>query len=124
MVNGTQTRTAKAIHTIALMPFVLFSLIAPGTMPVYSENGLEIVICSGTETKTVTIDLEDGHPAEALEHPCAWGAQFHIALVPQTILPQPTIVAFDINLPTPATVVVADQKDPSYPGARGPPHLL
>ncbi|QBY01340.1 hypothetical protein E2K80_11900 [Rhodophyticola sp. CCM32] len=56
-----------------VLPFILSSLVAPGLMPVRTEGGMVIVICSGGDTATIVLG-PDGEPVEAEDSRCAWAA--------------------------------------------------
>ncbi len=80
MKRGT-TATAyirRFLTGLMLLPFVLFSFYAVGTMPTYGEQGIKTVICSGTSIITVYLD-ENGEPVEetVVKH-CDWSSSFHL----------------------------------------------
>lgn len=54
--------------------FTLFSLIAPGTMPEARAGTSTMVICTGLDTRTVTLNA-DGHPVETQHELCDWASQ-------------------------------------------------
>ena len=65
--------------TTLLLPFVLASLVAAGTMPERGAGGVEIVICSGSELVAITVPADQAPPGAPL-HPsktCPWDLASH-----------------------------------------------
>lgn len=84
-----------------------------------SDIGVEIVICSGVNMKTISIGA-DGQPVEG-NQACPDGASmFTIAFaLPQLVRPEPRLLATE-TLPTP---VIFTSRNELSPSARGPPAL-
>lgn len=78
MKRRTTSNALKRFLTgLMVLPFVLFSFYAIGTMPAYGEQGIKTVICSGTSIITVYLD-ENGEPIEdtVVKH-CDWSSAIH-----------------------------------------------
>ena len=69
-----------AVNWIAVLPFLLLTFMAPGTMPANVAGGVEIVLCTGDGFETITIG-PDGAPVEQSHAPCFWGLQAHSVAV-------------------------------------------
>jgi hypothetical protein len=73
----------RLVFTALFVPLLLASFFSVHTMPRFSDQGLEIVICTGTGFETVSAGDEgdpDGDPAKSL---CDWSMQVHAAALPQ-----------------------------------------
>jgi hypothetical protein len=54
------------------LPLLLLSFFSVGTMPSFSKQGIEIVICSGDSLQTIIVD-KNGQPIEETTHvSCEW----------------------------------------------------
>ncbi|MDV7341456.1 hypothetical protein RYZ26_17740 [Terasakiella sp. A23] len=59
------------------LPFFLFAFYSAGTMPSITEEGIEIIICSGDEIKTIVVS-EDGEPIEkSVQTHCEWSSHVY-----------------------------------------------
>lgn len=57
-----------------VLVFALYAGFAPGTMPAWLNGGLTLVLCTGGETVTITLD-ENGDPVERTHERCDWSVQ-------------------------------------------------
>jgi hypothetical protein len=85
MMRGLRELEIRRLVFAALfVPLLLASFFSVHTMPRFSDQGLEIVICTGTGFETVSRLGEegdpDGDPAKSL---CDWSMQVHAAALPQ-----------------------------------------
>lgn len=72
----------RLVFAALLVPLLLFSFFSVHTMPRYSDQGMQIVICTGTGFETVSVG-DDGDPAGKPGHaPCDWSMQIHAAALP------------------------------------------
>ncbi|WP_299607539.1 hypothetical protein [uncultured Tateyamaria sp.] len=118
--SGTAQRATRALFTLI---FTLFSLIAPGAMPEANAGGITMVICTGLETTTVTLDA-DGNPLEAQHQLCDWAGQTALDSLPDTAFHAEAaeITAFAPNLTRVSTALALHRPDRTRP--RGPPTPL
>ncbi len=62
---------------LLLLPLLVFSFFSVGTMPDFSKQGMEIVICSGDGLKTIVVPGSEQNKHEGQD--CSWSAYFHMA---------------------------------------------
>lgn len=79
-----------AISWIVLIPFLLFSLFAPGTMPSLSPDGVAVVLCTG-DGPTTMMHGPDGAPVETKHQDCVWALHTHMSVLPTLIAPDARI---------------------------------
>jgi len=92
----------RLVVAILFAPLLLFSFFSVHTMPRFTEQGMEIVICTGTGLETVSLN-DDDDPAGKPDHsPCDWSMQVHAATLPAAgiavehlVLGQSEAVAFE-----------------------------
>ncbi|WP_299600001.1 hypothetical protein [uncultured Tateyamaria sp.] len=103
--------------------FMLFSLIAPGTMPEAQAGTITMVICTGLDTTTVTLDA-DGNPVEAQHQLCDWAGQATLDRAPAIDFPAHAaqISAFTPKLTRVSQALAQLRPDRTRP--RGPPAHL
>jgi hypothetical protein len=109
-----------ALCRLAVVPFVLVSLIAPGVMVTQSDDGFEVVLCTGDGPITMVLDL-DGAQDHGDENPCGWAVQVAATLHNNAYPPSMSIVAFDMDVVLPVGAVLGDQRPNSSIRVRGPP---
>ncbi|WP_189370062.1 hypothetical protein [Tateyamaria omphalii] len=120
----TLTSTAKTgLRAAVTLLFTLFSLIAPGTMPEAQAGTITMVICTGLETTTVTLDA-DGNPVETQHELCDWAGQAKVDRAPAIDFPAQAahISAFAPKLTRTSQAVAQLRPDRTRP--RGPPTAL
>ncbi|WP_055082300.1 hypothetical protein [Jannaschia donghaensis] len=69
------TRLRRAALCALLLPFLLASMLAAGTMPVRADTGLvTIVICIGDDLARIVVPADEAPPGHApVAHPdCPW----------------------------------------------------
>jgi hypothetical protein len=83
MMRALRALDVKRLVFAALfVPLLLFSFFSVHTMPRFSDQGMEIVICTGTGFETVSLG-DDGDPAgKPGPSPCDWSMQIHAAALP------------------------------------------
>ncbi|WP_299552550.1 hypothetical protein [uncultured Tateyamaria sp.] len=103
--------------------FTLFSLIAPGAMPQAQAGTITMVICTGLDTATITLDA-DGNPADAQHQLCDWAGQVTLDRAPAIDFPAQAahISAFAPKLTRASQALAQLRPDSTRP--RGPPTLL
>ena len=80
----------RAIASALLLPFVLLSMLAAGTMPVRGEQGVELVICLGDSLATITVPADEAPPGKAPKRrhvACPWNEAAQPALAATPVLP-------------------------------------
>ncbi len=71
-----QLEMRRTVIAALFLPLLLFSFFSVGTMPVFSKQGVEIVICIGDSFTTITVD-KNGDPIEDDIGPaCDWSLPF------------------------------------------------
>lgn len=74
----------RLVFAILFVPLLLLSFFSVHTMPRFTEQGMDIVICTGTGVETLPAVENDG-PADTPAHsPCDWSMQVHAATLPAT----------------------------------------
>lgn len=103
--------------------FILFSLIAPGTMPEAQGGTITMVICTGLDTTTVMLDA-DGNPVETQHQMCDWAGQVTLDRAPAIDFPAQAahISAFAPKLTRVSQALAQLRPDRTRP--RGPPTPL
>lgn len=113
--------TAKTgLRAAITLLFMLFSLIAPGTMPEAQAGTITMVICTGLETTTVTLDA-DGNPVDTQHQLCDWASQAALDRAPAMDFPAQAahITAFAPKLTRASQALAQLRPDRTRP--RGPP---
>ncbi|KZY31644.1 hypothetical protein A3731_04555 [Roseovarius sp. HI0049] len=67
-------RPSRLAGAALVLLFAVYAGLAPGTMPAWTKGGLTLVLCTGGETITVTLD-ENGDPVERTHERCDWSVQ-------------------------------------------------
>lgn len=84
MMRGLrELETRRLVFAALFVPLLLASFFSVHTMPRFSGQGMEIVICTGAGFETVSLGDEGdpaGDPAKSL---CDWSMQVHAAALPQ-----------------------------------------
>ena len=120
----TNLQPIQSFLFMGIIGVLLISLIAPGTMPIASAHGVEMIICTGHGPQTMTV-APTGAPADDTGGPpCHWATAHQPATEPGQIAPAATIVAFDIARAAPRPTLRLDQKPHRTRGARAPPSHL
>lgn len=113
----------RTVIASLFLPLLLFSFFSVGTMPVFSKQGVEIVICTGDSFKTITVD-ENGQPIEDENRlTCEWSLPFSKALL-AAAPGEPAPVTFGerrILFPQNASFLTETHRSDIH--ARGPPSL-
>tara|TARA_R110000850_G_scaffold8888_13_gene32668 strand:- start:332 stop:709 length:378 start_codon:yes stop_codon:yes gene_type:complete len=74
----------RLVVAALLVPLLLFSFFSVHTMPRFTQQGMDIIICTGIGVETVALG-DDGDPADQPAHsPCDWSMQIHAAALPVT----------------------------------------
>lgn len=112
-----------AARTVFTLFFTLFSLIAPGAMPEAKAGTITMVICTGLDTMTVTVDA-DGNPVETQHQLCDWAGQGAVDRVPDITFHTEAaqITAFAPKLTHASAALSRHRPDRTRP--RGPPSFL
>lgn len=72
----------RLVFAALFVPLLVFSFFSVHTMPRFGEEGIGIIICTGTGIETVSPG-DDGDPAQKAAHaPCDWSMQIHVAALP------------------------------------------
>lgn len=106
-------RRLRPAGVVLVLIFALYAGLAPGTMPAWMNGALTLVLCTGGETVTVTLD-ENGTPVERTHQRCDWSVQL---LAADTAAPAPA-------LPRPATAHPADAEIRAFTARAASPFLL
>lgn len=116
-----QRNIKESVIAAMFWPLMLFAFFSVGTMPSFSGEGIEIVICSGDTMQTITVD-KNGQPIENGTHEaCEWSMQIHAVDLPQPLLSTANIEAKDVRLPTHGEAPLLLQNIHHNRKARGPP---
>ncbi|MDM8164654.1 hypothetical protein [Roseovarius sp.] len=114
MTGGRRHRRRLRLPGACLvLLFAFYAGLAPGTMPAWMNGALTLVLCTGGETVTVTLD-ENGNPVERTHQRCDWSVQL---LAADTAAPAPA-------LPRPATAHPAEAEIRAFAARVAPPFLL
>lgn len=108
---------------VLLLPFVLLSSFAPGTMPTWSGGGVEVVLCTGDSLTVVTIG-PDGAPVETAHQDCVWGIHMPVSLVAATVAPDAHVTATRSCSARPLATLWHSQVAQAGYTARAPPNLV
>lgn len=115
-------KTRKAVAAMLLLPLVVFSFFSAGTMPGYSKQGFEIVICSGSGLTTVTVDA-DGQPVETEAYKtCEWSMLLHAAMALSADSVASAVEFAKDAAVFPRQAALSSQRDIVDIHVRGPPH--
>ena len=79
-----ELETRRLVFAALFVPLLMFSFFSVHTMPRFSDQGMDIVICTATGFETVSVG-DDRDPAGDPAHsPCDWSMQIHVAALPET----------------------------------------
>lgn len=73
----------RLVFAALFVPLLMFSFFSAHTMPRFSDQGLEIVICTGTGFETVSLGDEGDPAGDPARSPCDWSMQIHVAALPE-----------------------------------------
>ena len=103
-----------------ILPLLLSSFFSAGTMPVFSKQGIEIVICAGDGSRSITVD-ENGQPIKDKgAHICEWSLPLQ-AVATQAHGDLNDIIFDDLPVAFPQRASFVFQRYASGIYARGPP---
>ncbi|MCY0094339.1 hypothetical protein [Hoeflea ulvae] len=71
----------RLVVAALFVPVLLFSFFSVHTMPRFSADGMEIVICTGNGVETVSVGGDDDRDDKPAHAPCEWSAQIHAAML-------------------------------------------
>lgn len=84
MMRGLrELETRRLVFAALFVPLLIASFFSVHTMPRFSDQGLEIVICTGTGFETVSLGDEGDPPGDRANSPCDWSMQVHAAALPE-----------------------------------------
>ncbi len=115
----------RTCQWLLLLPFLVVQLIGPGAMPQIGPEGIELVLCSDSELRTVTISVDgeliEDEPLAEHYSPCDWAIANG-----QLVEASPVTLPVREGVATPADhafVVIAFAPEPAFgpPPARAPP---
>lgn len=110
----------RLVFTALILPLLLSSFFSAGTMPVFSKQGIEIVICAGDGSGLITVD-ENGQPIEDDDSRiCQWSLPLK-AVAAQAHGDLNDIVFDDLPVAFPQRTSFVFQRHASGIYARGPP---
>ncbi len=113
----------RAIAALLIVPFVLLSIVASGTMPNSSGTLMEVVICTGSGFKTITVETGDGPTEEQAHDPCPWASHADSALGPATLLSLASVIAYERDYQSREKTLWHELKPASNIHSRAPPIL-
>ena len=74
----------RLVVATLIVPLLLFSFFSVHTMPRFTSQGMDIIICTGTGFETLSV-ADDDDPVDTPAHsPCDWSMQVHAATLPAT----------------------------------------
>lgn len=112
---------------LAVLPFLLVALIAPGVMPARDGNGtLTLVLCADGATTEMQVDLATGQPVQpgpdAADDRCDWAAgHWATADLARPTLPSLVWAMRPADPRAAQTLVLAGAAATGLPPATGPP---
>lgn len=111
---------------LAIVLAFLAGILPPGMMPVWSDGGFAVIICSGGEVRTIIIG-PDGAPVEpehAQKDRCPWAAHAQPAFLTPDPNPLTAPLLRSAAYMLPLSGSVDGRERPVKPPARAPPHSL
>lgn len=115
---------------LAVLPFMLLSLVLPGTMLVRdAQGGVTVVLCAGDGPVEMRV-APDGSlvpvekPPHADAHVCDWAPHARVAALGAGLEAPPVPVTLLSAGLRPAAAAHLRHADPLAPVARGPPRLI
>ena len=78
-----ELETRRLVFAALFVPLLLASFFSVHTMPRFSDQGLEIVICTGSGFETVSLGDEGDPAGDPAYAPCDWSMHVHAAALPQ-----------------------------------------
>ena len=107
------------VFAALILPLLLSSFFSAGTMPVFSKQGIEIVICAGDGSGLITVD-ENGQPVEDDgSRICDWSLPLQALVQAHGDLAQFVFDDLPVAFPQRASFVFPRRSSDIY--ARGPP---
>jgi hypothetical protein len=116
--------TRRVVAVLLFAPLLAYSFFSAHTMPRFTDQGFEIVICSGDGTDTL-LQVDGSDRNDSLpKTPCDWSIQIHVAALadaPPTLTPVRLAWAETDDADT---TVLRSGRIASGRNARAPPILL
>ena len=133
-MNGKLAHKLRlAALCVAVVPFLLASLIASGVMPARTSSGaVLLVICTAEGMAELMVDPATMQPAQKSApdapgkpgKPCAWAANqatFTVPDLPALMPPQQSVIAMSASI---APVILTAARATGLPPSTGPPFRL
>ena len=76
----------RLVVATLFVPLMLFSFFSAHTMPRFSGEGMDIIICTGAGFETIFVGNEEDPDGTPDPSPCDWSMQIHAATLPAASL--------------------------------------
>lgn len=125
MMRGMrELETRRLVFAALFVPLLLASFFSVHTMPRFSDQGMEIVICTGAGFETVSLGDEGDPAGDPAPAPCDWSMQVHVAALPQAGAALEPLVLGDAEALAFEKTILRSGVFKSGRHARAPPVLL
>ena len=114
----------RLVFAALFVPVLLFSFFSVHTMPRFSEQGMQIIICTGTGIETISATGEDDPAEDPAHSPCDWSMQIHAATVPAAGIAVEPLVFTRTRAVAFEKTILRSGKIKSNRHARAPPFIL
>lgn len=108
---------------IAVLPFVLLTFMAPGTMPTRTAGGIELVLCTSNGVETIALG-PDGTPVDKSHEPCFWGVPLESVALLDHAAPLVAVATQFRAYELPKPQITQDRIAANDNAARAPPSFL
>ena len=72
----------RLVVAALFVPLLMFSFFSVHTMPRFTGEGFELIICTGDGTDAVYVADQDAPSDEPSHSPCDWSMQIHAVVLP------------------------------------------
>ena len=72
------------VMSALIVPLMMFSFFAAGTMPSFSKQGIEILICTDGVVRTITVHDNEVPAHEESHYSCEWCMQINETVISET----------------------------------------
>jgi hypothetical protein len=111
----------RLVVATLLVPLLLFSFFSVHTMPRFTEQGMDIIICNGIGIELSALNDEEDPADQPAHSPCDWSMQIHAATLPVTgIAVEPVVLGRTEVLAFEKTILRSGKLNSSR-HARAPP---
>lgn len=124
-MNGfRELEIRRLVAALLFAPILIYSFFSVHTMPRFTDQGMEIIICTADGVGALSPDDQDDPGGNPSHSPCDWSMQIHAAaLADASPIVEPTVPS-QVQIASFEKTILRSGKINSGRYARAPPSLL